>query len=158
MAGQFPGSPDADRARRKVELLVAAGVRTFIDLTDPREGLDPYDGIVRDVAAEQGLDLRHHAFTVRDMGIPTRERMTRILATVRTELEEHRTIYVHCWGGIGRTGTVIGCWLVEQGLAPAAALERIATLRQGLPTAATRSPETDEQCAFVHAWLDHGSG
>ena len=27
-----------------------------------------------------------------------------------------RRVYVHCRAGIGRTGTVIGCYLAEQGL------------------------------------------
>ena len=24
-------------------------------------------------------------------------------------------MYLHCWGGVGRTGTVVGCWLVRHG-------------------------------------------
>ena len=28
-----------------------------------------------------------------------------------------KTVYVHCLGGIGRTGTVVGCYLVRHGIA-----------------------------------------
>ena len=33
-------------------------------------------------------------------------------------IAEHRTrggVYVHCWGGVGRTGTVVGCMLADRG-------------------------------------------
>ncbi|WP_188406321.1 protein-tyrosine phosphatase family protein [Psychroflexus salis] len=28
-----------------------------------------------------------------------------------------KKVYVHCWGGVGKTGTVIGCFLLEQQMA-----------------------------------------
>jgi predicted protein tyrosine phosphatase len=152
LAGQYPGAPDRARARRKVASIVETGVRTFIDLTHVSDGLDPYADLVEEIAVERKLELRHRPFSVLDLGIPPKARMVEILATIRGELDEGRPVYVHCWGGIGRTGTVVGCWLVEDGLTPAQALERIAALRTGLPSACTRSPETDEQCDFVHAW------
>ncbi len=40
---------------------------------------------------------------------------------------------MHCWGGVGRTGTVVGCWLVRHGLDDGDAIARIATLRRELP-------------------------
>ena len=42
--------------------------------------------------------------------------MTRILDDVDAALADGGAVYVHCWGGIGRTGTVVGCWLVRHGL------------------------------------------
>ena len=46
-----------------------------------------------------------------------------------------RKVYVHCWGGVGRTGTVVGCYLVRQG-------EREADPTVGMPAprAARRLP------------------
>jgi protein-tyrosine phosphatase len=47
--------------------------------------------------------------SVRDAGVPQgREQMERILATIRDEVAAGRPVYIHCWGGIGRTGTVVG--------------------------------------------------
>jgi protein-tyrosine phosphatase len=40
--------------------------------------------------------------------------MERILATIKRAIDERATEYVHCWGGIGRTGTVVGCWMVQE--------------------------------------------
>ena len=36
-----------------------------------------------------------------------------------------RTVYLHCRGGIGRTGTVLGCYLVRQGQTAEEALASI---------------------------------
>ena len=152
LAGEYPGAYDRTRARAKLELLIAAGIRSFIDLTDPADTLAPYSELLAELAAEHGIDCRYTRFAVCDLGTPTRQLMSEILAVLRTELAEGRPVYVHCWGGIGRTGTVAGCWLVEQGLTADDALERIVTLRRGTPDASRRSPETDEQCGFVRAW------
>ena len=70
--------------------------------------------------------------------------MVSILATIRDEIAAGRPVYVHCWGGTGRTGTVAGCWLVEQGLTGDEALRRIAELRRGTPDGRFRSPESDD--------------
>ena len=82
--------------------------------------------------------------------------MTRILTTIREEIAAGRPVYVHCWGGVGRTGTVVGCWLVDSGLAGPAAIERIAELRAATPDRERQSPETDAQCRYVCEWAPAG--
>jgi protein-tyrosine phosphatase len=77
--------------------------------------------------------------------------MTRILATIRDEIAAGRPVYVHCWGGIGRTGTVIG-WAGRRGTDSTAAIERIAELRSDTADRRRRSPETDEQCRYIREW------
>jgi hypothetical protein len=32
---------------------------------------------------------------------------------IRSELDAGKRVYFHCWGGKGLTGTVIGCWLID---------------------------------------------
>jgi protein-tyrosine phosphatase len=78
--------------------------------------------------------------------------MSEILDTIRLELNDSRPVYFHCWGGIGRTGTVAGCWLVEQGLSPDEALERINVLRRRVPDRGMSSPENETQREFVRSW------
>jgi protein-tyrosine phosphatase len=59
------------------------------------------------------------------------------------------------WGGIGRTGTVVGCWLAEQGVAQGEeAIEKIAELRATWddPTIYRDSPETETQRNIVRSW------
>ena len=61
LAGEYPGNKDRDRAIEKIDLLVDAGVRTFVDLTEEGErDLRPYAGLVAQVAEARDLDLRHH--------------------------------------------------------------------------------------------------
>jgi protein-tyrosine phosphatase len=64
-------------------------------------------------------------------------------------------VYVHCWGGVGRTGTVIGCWLLRHGLAePGDVLKVLMELRQQDQQRRQRmSPESPEQQRFVKGWL-----
>jgi protein-tyrosine phosphatase len=61
-------------------------------------------------------------------------------------------VYVHCWGGFGRTGTVVGCHLVRHGRSGAAALARLNELRRETPYAAHPSPEREAQRALVRSW------
>ena len=55
-------------------------------------------------------------------------------------------------GGIGRTGTVMGCYLVRHGWEPAEALAEIKRLRRGSPDGYKASPETPAQEVFVLNW------
>jgi protein-tyrosine phosphatase len=75
-----------------------------------------------------------------------------ILQTIDGYLAAGQPVYVHCYGGIGRTGTVVGCHLVQQGATGAAALAEIARRRQGTPDGYRQSPETEEQRRLVLAW------
>ena len=52
--------------------------------------------------------------------------MSDILDAIDAALRDGKTVYVHCWGGVGRTGTVIGCWLVRHGKTGDEALSQIA--------------------------------
>ena len=57
---------------------------------------------------------------------------------------------MHCWGGKGRTGTVVGCWLIEEErLGFPEVLDRMQELRRGTSKADHRVPDTDEQAAVL---------
>jgi hypothetical protein len=153
LAGEYPGDPLEAIARRKLGALIDCGVRTFVDLTEERE-LRGYDEWLLDEAAQRGVDVAYHRHAVRDMDVPTPEGMRAILDRIGQASRDH-AVYVHCWGGIGRTGTVVGCWMVEkEGRTAIEALGRIEELRQEVPERYTRSPETDEQCAFIVRWSE----
>ena len=67
-------------------------------------------------------------------------------------MKADRVIYLHCYGGKGRTGTVVGCFLVEQGFTGEEALEQIEALRGEKLMKDGPSPETDAQRAMVIDW------
>lgn len=147
LAGEYPGSRDEAIGRAKLRRLLAAGVNTFIDLTEAHE-LPPYEPL----AAELGQPIEHLRLAIHDFDTPSREHMQRVQAAIEQAVGAQRVVYVHCWGGIGRTGTVIGCYLVAHGLTGPEALARIAAWRVGTPAADRVSPETDAQRKFVLEW------
>ncbi len=86
--------------------------------------------------------------------------MVDILDTIDAALEEGRTVYVHCWGGVGRTGTVVGCWLVRHGRTGEEALAQVAEWWRGVEKVwrQPESPETPEQCEYVRNWTEPSTG
>ena len=67
-------------------------------------------------------------------------------------------IYLHCWGGIGRTGTTVGCWLVRHGLSGGQALIHLNELYRTAEQSRIfpQSPETDAQLNFILGWVEDG--
>jgi protein-tyrosine phosphatase len=60
---------------------------------------------------------------------------------------------VHCWGGTGRTATVVGCFLLEEALeSRITVLERIKELTAHASQFFWPTPQTPEQCDFVTSW------
>lgn len=158
LAAEYPGAKlEADAAHR-LDLLLAAGIRDFYDLTEATEPLAPYEDLLRARAAHLGLaaeSVRFRRFPIRDMSVPTPKRLAEVLAALEDSAAAGRRAVVHCWGGIGRTGTVVGCHLRQQlGLSGDEALARIAEEWKGVEKShrVPRSPETAEQAACVQAF------
>jgi len=86
--------------------------------------------------------------------------MRSIVGTIDAELQRGACVYLHCHAGVGRTGTALGCWLVEQGLSGPDALGLIASKRSTLAHLPSMpdSPETVAQRSFVLGWKALGAG
>ena len=150
LAGEYP--TDSRRTTEKLDVLLDAGIRTFIDLTTPHDGLHGYEPMLDRMATERGLDARRVAIPIPDMSVLDVDGYTPIVELMAAEVDAGRPVYVHCWGGIGRTGTIIGCWLVRNGCTADEAVNEIATLRAGTRKHRRRSPETDEQIRTIARW------
>ena len=81
--------------------------------------------------------------------------MKEILDFVDAKISRGETVFVHCLGGMGRTGTVVGCYLGRHGIAAGpAALHRLAELTRHAKESFWPTPQTPAQCAFVWDWKE----
>jgi protein-tyrosine phosphatase len=135
IAGRHPCAWGSENAPAEVRDLLAAGVTLFLDLTHEHE-LDPYDHLVPPPS-------RYVRISIRDFSVPTEETLEAALDEIDAELALGGLVYVHCWAGCGRTGVVVGSWLVRHGMPPDGALRRVAETR-GLGC-----PQTLEQRLLV---------
>lgn len=137
-----PGrSPDPEVRLREDLAAIAShrrvrGLVTLLEREEIRE--------IGDLAGQSrrlGLEWIH--FPIVDMEAPkdscaARALVERILRT----LEAGDGVVVHCWGGLGRTGTVAASCLVARGASPSRALEMVRATREG-------AVQTAEQERFV---------
>lgn len=145
LAGEYPGHPDSETtAVRKIDHLVDHGIRTFVDLTGPDDRMAPYDGVLGRVSSWRGVELERINHQIPDMGVVERTGYDDVLRSIG-RATSRGGVYVHCWGGVGRTATVIGCMLVDSGLDGEAALARIRELRTPTRKGHLRAPQTDGQ-------------
>jgi len=156
LAGEYPGNYNPEIARKRIDTLLEAGFETFIDLTKPNETV-PYARTLLDQARAYEVDVKYHNFPIGDFGLPTSELMKKILDTIDGELQEGHKIYLHCWGGIGRTGTTVGCYLVRHGKTGEEALQQLAKWWRTVPKSHYHpySPETHEQAEFIRTWAEY---
>ena len=131
-----PGSHRALDADLKE--LKAMGVAAIVSLTEvslDRETLD---------AAE----ITHIHIPIRDFQPPTLSDIRETISFIQSCLSQEKPVAVHCLAGLGRTGTILACWLVTDGLDPESAIDRVRSFRPG-------SVETLEQERSVYAFADH---
>ncbi len=146
LAGEYPRSLDEQASIEKMRALRQAGIEIFIDLTSKEDGLITY---------EHFLDgAQRFNYPILDVSVPEKpEQMINILDAIDLYLGKGRKVYVHCWGGIGRTGVVVGCWLARHNGGGKNGLALLQELWKDNPKSALRdSPETPEQIKYVLHW------
>ena len=154
-AGAYPGKLGSGTTQVRPEVLqqlLDSGIDTFINLTEDEPGggdsfLEMYDPLLTDNCIVD-------RFPIVDVSIPSGAFMTKILDAIDQYLTEDRVPYIHCWGGIGRTGTVVGCWLIRHGHAtPDSVGDIISELRVGdVERGYALSPEAESQWNFLLNW------
>ena len=149
LAGEYPRNPDDASSLEKIAALKDLGVTLFVDLTEEGE-LHPY--------AQWAAPARHVRFPIPDRYPPvTPEQAAAILGAIDECIAAGGIVCVHCKGGVGRTGTVVGCWLARRLGSGDGALKR---LRELWPNNAKscercRSPNRPEQRDYILTWLEN---
>ena len=158
LAGYYPGERHRDAMEQKMRGLLDCGIRFVINLMEPDE--KDHDALpfvdyapVLKRLTDGGPSGECHRMPIRDLDVPSPDFMIHILNRIDSALKEDQPVYIHCWGGRGRTGTVVGCWLIRHGIAETnTVLEKIKTLRQYDPRAHFPSPEMPDQIRMLLSW------
>ena len=160
-AGEYPGDKYDEKAQTKINQMVHFGVRHFIDLTEEGE-LRPYSHLLPKCCT-------YTRFPIRDVNVPDSVECVSILIAHIQELSKRNNgyVYIHCWGGVGRTGTIVGCYLAEdikkssydQSIAGDVLTENVmGKLRycfSQMPKSSHRvTPETKEQEVFIKKYIE----
>lgn len=156
LGGFYPGDRDDAVTMSKLNALLDCGVTHVINLMQATEGdhagrpFIAYESTFLRLAAQRGIQAKWSRHPIQDLGVPSPAQMTTILKEIDLVMARRGCVYVHCWGGRGRTGTVMGCWLARHGEQdPLGRLHEQTTLsRHHFP----QVPETAQQQAFVSQW------
>ncbi|MXY73800.1 MAG: hypothetical protein F4Y83_02555 [Acidimicrobiia bacterium] len=156
-AGEYPSHANPRDTAARLRTLLRAGIDHFIDLTTERDWLEPYAEIAAREGRTLGRGVAYERHPIVDMRVPRSPLETvGVLDAIDAALDDGRNVYLHCWGGVGRTGTMVGCWLVRHGGTGDEALAQVAEWWRGVENACRlpNSPQTREQCAYVRNWTE----
>ncbi|MBN2789235.1 MAG: dual specificity protein phosphatase family protein [Candidatus Delongbacteria bacterium] len=153
MAGMYPGGFNAASILNRMLSLSDLGIRSMINLTEADEEINYFTTIYSEYCEKfediHCNNLKHTRYIIKDMGIPDKDLMKKILDKIDKDLKQDTPVYLHCIGGTGRTGTVVGCYMLRHKMATKEnVFEKIHLLRGD----GKESPETEEQRQFVLNW------
>ena len=147
-AGEYPGDKYGKKAEEKIEQMTHFGVRHYIDLTEEGE-LHPYSQLLP-------KGTTYTRFPIRDCDVPSSiddvERLIRHIQKLSKRNDGY--VYIHCWGGVGRTGTIVACYFAENNSFEKA-MQLLRKQFSEMPKSSHRTtPDTNEQINFVKKYKE----
>ena len=129
------------RTERALNALSSSGVRLLVNLHER-----PHDPVR---LKRHGLREAH--LPIKDFAAPSPEQIERGVQAILRGLAAGEAAAVHCGGGLGRTGTLLACYLVRsECLGEEEAIRRVRSRRPG-------SVETLAQREAVRVWAGRKS-
>ena len=161
LAGYYPGDLDTVKMEDKLKRLLWSGIRYIVNLMEEDERKrygDPfpsYENAIARYAKRAGVQVTCVRRPIKNLTVPTSEQMRNILDEIDDAISQDKPVYVHCWGGKGRTGTVVGCYLAYHGHAQGQdVLDLIQKLRPNDPDAYYPLPQTPQQRDMATSWQE----
>lgn len=155
LAGEHPGHWDDGVLRRRLSGLLDAGISLFIDLSDPSDNLPSYKELLERVCRDRAIYAEYLSVPLREDAVPDHvDDIVYVLSEIQFGLEAGGRVFVHCSDGVGRTGMVMGCWLVERGFDPGDALEELASRFAAMTKSRSYrcTPSSALQAEWVENW------
>tara|TARA_Y100000588_G_C14235866_1_gene917284 strand:+ start:392 stop:862 length:471 start_codon:yes stop_codon:yes gene_type:complete len=121
-----------------IEVLYDQGIRCIVSLTEwplDREAL-------------LSIEMNYLHVPILDMQSPTLQDVIKTIDFVERQIQQNCPTVLHCGAGIGRTGTMLACFLVKRQYAPEDALARVRLERPG-------SVETSAQESVVYEYAKY---
>ena len=69
--------------------------------------------------------FEHKKICIEDFTAPTLDQIDEFVRFVEAKLTEGKKVLVHCYAGRGRTGTMLGAFLIQRGMSAEAAIREI---------------------------------
>jgi protein-tyrosine phosphatase len=151
-AGEHPTIGSVDGTRLKIRWLLVQGLNFILDLTETGEADVNYPIFIQNEASMNNFTVIYKHYPIQDWTTPSHEKMIEILTTIENALSGGKNIYLHCYGGLGRTGLTVGCYLASHGFSGEQALLQISEHRSKIPGEFKNSPETEQQRRMVLGW------
>ena len=154
-AGEYPGDKYGQTAEVRLKRMLHFGVKHFVDLTEEGEHR-PYNQLLP-------KGTTYLRFPIEDVSVPNSlESVHSLIDEIESLAQQDGYTYIHCWGGVGRTATIVACYHARQALADPTlehALGAMLLNFSKMPKSSYRqAPETDEQVDFVRRFVDSCRG
>ncbi|CAF1074220.1 unnamed protein product [Rotaria sordida] len=111
LSSGYPGAKDIDEHRRVTRAIYDSGIEVFVNLMQEKElaRFTPYEREIQQYAIQDGRNIEFLSFPIPDQYVcRDDQKVFEFSLNLLERLKNnHQKILIHCWGGHGRTGTII---------------------------------------------------